>query len=128
MLWVDKMLEYDEIEALWRSTRSNCHGTKLSSYPTGNPYIYLEDAWRPICGHYFWDSNYGCNTICENLGYDSGTASSSSAAQTYTEDAYHVGRCNEDDNIFYCTGGSNFYDSDPSRSCTAGNLVSVTCK
>ena len=127
MLWVDKMLEYDEIEALWRSTRSTCHGTKLSSYPSGNPYIYIEDAWRPICGHYFWDNDNGCDTICTNLGYDSGTTSSSSSGQTYDEDAYSVGKCEEDENIFYCTGAQNFYDTEPLTGCTSGNPISVTC-
>ena len=32
----------------------------------------MDGKWRPICGHWFWDNNYGAKAFCKRLGYESG--------------------------------------------------------
>mgnify|MGYP001254887282 FL=1 len=98
----------------------------LSSYPVGHPYIYFDDAWRPICGHFFWNNDYGCDTICKRSGYNSGTQTS--RGNTYSEDAIWVGQCDLDVDLLQCTDGGNLYERDYDRQdCHSGNNIGVTC-
>ena len=111
-------------------TRGAC--AKLSSYPTGNPYIYIEDAWRPICGHFFSNNDHGCDTICKRSGYGSGTRTSQ--GEIYAEDAFWIGECAPDVNssdidLLRCSNGGNRYETYPkdTQNCLAGNEIGVTC-
>lgn len=100
---------------------------KLSSYPTGNPYIYIEDAWRPICGHFFWNNNHGCDTICKRSGYSSGTKTS--RGSTYTEDAFWVGECASNVDLLQCRSEGSLYETYPQdrQDCFSGKSIGVTC-
>ena len=38
-----------------------------------NPIVKTNDGkWTPICGHWFWDNNYGARLFCKQLGYNNG--------------------------------------------------------
>ena len=99
---------------------------KLSSYPVGNPYIYIDDAWRPICGHFFWNDNVGCDTICKRSGYNSGTKTSQ--GNTYSEDAVWVGQCTSNTDLLQCRSEGSLYETHfDRRDCLSGSSIGVTC-
>jgi len=63
-----------------------------------------------------------------------GSGSTVQSRQSYTEDSYWIGKCEPDDDIFYCAGKANSYMYDTfnyyqadNPSCAAGESVSVTC-
>lgn len=92
-----------EVDVQERNSAPSCENgdVKLLSFPEGTPMMYFENAWVPICGHYFWENDHGCDLVCQKLGYDSGTTTK---LQTpYDEDALEVGRCNSNDRISACT-------------------------
>ena len=63
----------------------------------------------PICGHYFWDNQYGVNLFCKKLGYDSGSFSGRDAGQKYYKESFRIGKCTSGDRLESCTGGCNDY-------------------
>ena len=70
------------------------------------PYIYWEHAFHPICGHYFWDNNYGATLFCKKLGYESGKIAPGSYAPTV--DAIRIGSCSSSDtHLLNCSGTSS---------------------
>lgn len=104
---------------------------KLDAYPSGRPYIYYDETWSPICGHYFWDTRYGCDLVCQALGYtgSDGTVyvSLSSSKTTYNEDSIEVGKCGSGDtDLTACTSANNYWPQYTSW-CTAGNTVGMEC-
>lgn len=76
----------------------------------GTPYIFWENQWSPICGHYFWNNQVGAKLFCQKLGYQTGTFSRGSG-QTYSMDSFRIGQCNTGDTWESCTGGCNDYQS-----------------
>ena len=37
------------------------------------PEVLTNDgSWAPICGHWFWDNNYGARLFCRQLGFNDG--------------------------------------------------------
>ena len=32
----------------------------------GTPLIFWDKVWSPICGHYFWDNQYGAKKFCQH--------------------------------------------------------------
>lgn len=92
-----------------QTTSADCTNgdVKLSEYPTGNPYLYYNGEWVPICGHYWWDNNHGCTTICSALGYTSGTRQHTRTV--YDVNSIEVGKCNAGEDILSCTMAHNFY-------------------
>ena len=93
------------------------------------PEVLFEGNYYPICGHYFWDNDYGAETICKALGFDGGAKTNTAAK--YEEHAMPVGKCNQGEALDKCTGGGNGWgDFDYQSSwCTSGNGigVDVTC-
>ena len=62
------------------------------------PEVYYEDAWRPICGHWLWDTAHGAASFCKQLGYAGGYKLHTwSNATALKNDAVAVGKCLEGD-------------------------------
>jgi len=68
----------------------------------GTPYLFWDDKWYPICGHYFWNDNHGVDAFCRELGFSSGTRRISNS--NYGEDAIKIGSCKAGEDIASCTG------------------------
>ena len=98
--------------------------------------IYWTESWVPICGHFFWNNHIGANKFCQRLGYEQGHVSGNGERESYSVDAFKIGKCNDDDDWLQCGGGCNDYDvggtcsNDVNMDCSAGQLVkiNITCK
>ena len=98
--------------------------------------IYWRGSWVPICRHFFSNNRIGANKFCQRLGYDQGHVSENGEKESYSVDAFKVGKCNDDDNWLQCGGGCNDYDvggtcsNDVNMDCSAGQLVkiNITCE
>jgi len=92
----------------------------------GTPYLFWDDKWFPICGHYFWNDNHGVDAFCRELGFTTGSRKISNA--NYGEDAIKVGACRAGEDIRSCTREQNFYrvDSD-CKPGTGNNAFTITC-
>jgi len=105
---------------------------KLSSYPTGIPYIYANERFSPICGHGFWNNRYGCDLVCQGLGYDSSDGDTPEHSGSFSGvppegDAIHVGICADGDtDLKACTGGYNRFP-DTQNNCAVGQEVAAQC-
>ena len=73
----------------------------------GNPRIakmFVNGAFHPICGHYFWNNRHGANLFCRKMGYESGILSKRKVPNS--RNAVQVGVCKEGDvDVANCTGG-----------------------
>ena len=96
------------------------------------PKICYQDRFVPICGHYFWDNDYGAQIFCRMLGRDGGVTTRKESK--LTEDAYNVGKCSEADaqngrSITECTGDKNTntlaYEFSSGSSCAEGEKSGV---
>ena len=88
---------------------SPCANGDVMLKNVGRPYIYWNDKWSPICGHFFWDNEIGVNKFCRKLGHQAG-AIFDKQGYHYTVDAIRLGTCKEDDNWDTgCSGGHNDY-------------------
>ena len=38
----------------------------------GFPEILVDNGWHPICGHWFWNNNFGARLFCQELGFNDG--------------------------------------------------------
>ena len=85
------------------------------------PYYYKDGKFSPICGHWFWDDQYGADAFCQALGFTGGTLRKDEGK--YQQDAVMIGMCNSFDAIDRCTGGFNSY-AFPSN-CRVGNNVKL---
>lgn len=45
---------------------------RLADYPQGRIEVFRDGQWGTVCGHYFWDSNDGANTVCKQITDSSG--------------------------------------------------------
>ena len=104
----------------------NCANGNAKLAADGTPYLFWDDKWYPICGHYFWNDNHGVDAFCRELGFSSGTKRISNS--NYGEDAIKIGSCKAGEDIASCTGEQNFYrvDSD-CRPGTGNNAFTITC-
>ena len=75
----------------------------------GTPFIFWDNLWSPLCGHYFWDNQYGADKFCQKLGYASGRHSGKPIPRTYPVDSFNIGTCLETDEWPCCTGGENYF-------------------
>ena len=93
------------------------------------PEVLFEGNYYPICGHYFWDNDYGAETVCKALGFDGGAKTNTAAK--FEEHAMPVGACNQGEELDKCTAGANQWGNFDDRDgwCTSGNTigVEVTC-
>ena len=86
------------------------------------PYYHKDGKFSPICGHGFWNNQYGADAFCQALGFTGGTLSKDRGK--YQQDALMIGTCNRFDAIHQCDGGYNSYKF-PGR-CRVGNNVKVS--
>ena len=92
------------------------------------PKICYDGCFVPICGRYFWDTNFGARLFCKMLGRNGGRVSKPEI--NLVEDAYYVGKCSSTDtHINACTGGRNQRTlggkSGISASCDKGSEAEV---
>ena len=70
------------------------------------PKICYEGRLVPICGHYFWDNNFGARLFCQMLGRSGGIVSQPRFASDVN--FYIVGKCSSTDtHITSCSAGAN---------------------
>ena len=81
----------------------------------------MEGKFSPICGHGFWDNQYGAVAFCQALGFTGGTVRKDRGK--YQQDAVMIGICNSFNEIDRCAGGYNTYDF--ATNCRVGNNVKV---
>ena len=113
----------------------------------GTPKVFWNNHWSPICGHYFWDNQYGAKKFCEQLGCYSGgkvspvfltkgsSISTHPMRQNYSVDAFKLGTCLANDKWGNCNGGCNDYSvgnhciNNKNANCAAGEPVGIriTC-
>ena len=85
----------------------------------------------PICGHYFWDTNYGADLFCQKLDpkFTSGIVSKSHGRRL-ASDGVRIGKCQQgDQRLKSCTGGCNDFGIGNElfgcANCEAGQLAAV---
>ena len=73
------------------------------------PEVFLNGIWSPICGHWFWDTDFGANLFCQEL-----TSNPASTGQVIRrtdkpleKDAIRIGNCLSNDQWLLCSGGCN---------------------
>ena len=73
------------------------------------PEVFLNGIWSPICGHYFWDTDFGAQLFCQKL-----TSNPASTGQVIRrtdkpleKDAIRIGKCLSNDQWLSCSGGCN---------------------
>ena len=100
------------------------------------PMFYSNGTFRPICGHWFWDNEYGADLFCRKLGFTTSHLDKLGRSESYTTDSVNVGMCKVDDtDVASCTGFCNSYKvgsvchGQDSYSCRAGKAVriKITC-
>ena len=74
--------------------------------------ILHDGQWHPICGHIFWDNDFGADLFCKILGYQFGIirpeSNSESRQVPLPKDGIRIGECNEEDtNLKHCTERDN---------------------
>ena len=101
----------------------------------GQPFVFWDKQWVPLCGHFFWDNDDGATLFCKKLGYNSGTVIPQSG-QKYSVDSFRIGVCKEGDSWLSCSGGRNDYkiggsfDTYPSAKCDvlANVKIHIKCR
>ena len=72
------------------------------------PEILINEKWSPICGHYFWDNNYGATLFCQKLNSTYHYGSVKNPVKSLESDGIRVGKCTKEDNdLSSCTGACN---------------------
>ena len=100
----------------------------------GTPFIYWDNQWVPICGHFFWDNQEGAKLFCQKMGYMSGQFSGRGSWQKYSTDSFRIGKCNAGDEWESCSGGCNDYQKGSRCSnnrlakCDKNQKVKITIK
>ena len=72
------------------------------------PEVLWNESWSPICGHLFWDNDYGANLFCQKL--DSKFSSGKITKRTdkpLQSDGFWIGNCLSADDWPSCTGKCN---------------------
>ena len=68
------------------------------------PEIWFNDKWSPICGHYFWNNNYGATLFCQELDSTYTFGSIKNSGIPLASDGIRVGKCTSQDNsLSSCT-------------------------
>ena len=73
------------------------------------PEVFLNGTWSPICGHHFWDTDFGAQLFCQEL--TSNPFSNGSVIRRtdkpLEKDAIRIGKCLSNDQWLLCSGGCN---------------------
>merc|ERR1719210_2960474 len=75
---------------------------RLQTNP-GEPEIFANGNWVPICGHWFWNNENGANTFCRQLGYLTGNLIATE--RKLATDAMYVGSCKAGEDLHSCSEG-----------------------
>ena len=90
----------------------------------------MNNKWSPICGHYFWNNNFGATAFCKELGYPSGSWEHTN--NELDEDSIQVGQCSDGEELMACTAGYNEYSitNDCKRDSENGKKagIRITCE
>ena len=62
--------------------------------------VLFNDQWVPICGHYFWDNDFGSNLFCQEKGFKSGKVAHRIPLKS---DGLKIGICNNGDTFLGCS-------------------------
>lgn len=96
----------------------------------GDAYIWdTWNAWKPICGHYFWNNNIGATNICQLLGYEHGEIKKvdeqdfGNALRSESGEAIHIGQCNKNDDFPFCNKANYTQCVTPARA----HLSKIKC-
>ena len=101
------------------------------------PEIWFNDKWSPICGHYFWENDYGATLFCQKLNsnYTFGK-SKKRLDRSLASNGITVGECtSQDKSLLSCTGRCNDLQeggqcsNDGGGKCGVGGspLVEIEC-
>ena len=122
-----------ESQQKWLGSRTgSCHDGDVRIRPNTKfgpniglwPEVFHAGKFYPICGHYFWDSDDGANTVCKMIGFRSGKRKHIGTALYKT--AMPVGRCGSGQKLTQCTRGGNKWGQLGAMNCGAGtNNVGV---
>merc|ERR1711871_1203115 len=87
-----------------------------------------DGAWRPICGHWFWDDDIGATAVCKALGFG-GLSESTVGTVTKTKNplpfqAERVGQCKAGERLSECSAGGNKW-GEYTSGCGPGKEVGV---
>jgi len=108
---------------------------KLNQHPRGEPLVFTRGDWRPVCGHWFWDSEEGAATFCQALGYSTGVAHKT--RHRLNASAVLIGSCAAGERLGSCNpgGGLSLFNACEINSvgcgvCAYGENagVEVTCE
>ena len=100
------------------------------------PEVMVDGHWSPICGHWFWDNNYGATLFCQKLNstYTYGIVNKTEIP--LASDGIKVGKCtSQDTSLSSCTGGCNDLQvggecsDDANSKCSVGQgaIVEIEC-
>ena len=89
------------------------------------PEVLFQGNYYPICGHYFWDNDFGAQTVCEALGFKHGQVRVTGTS--YNKDAMPVGKCNSGESLDKCTAGGNAFGNLDTNNgwCNKGQEIGV---
>ena len=72
------------------------------------PEVMWKGKWTPICGHAFWNSEYGPNLFCQKLDSKFKYGKFTKRLDKLIEsNAIWIGNCGSEDDWLSCTGGCN---------------------
>ena len=73
------------------------------------PEVFLNGIWSPICGHWFWDNDYGAKLFCQTLtsNPDSTGKIIRRTDKPLESDGIRIGKCLINDQWLSCSGGCN---------------------
>ena len=88
------------------------------------PEVFYNGKWIPICGHVFWDNQYGANLFCKafNSTYLSGSQYNSGVSLYI--DSIAIGHCNKDTASLLECG----YINEDYGGCSSGDGASIEVK
>ena len=66
--------------------------------------VFFNEQWVPICGHVFWDNNFGSDLFCQQKGFKSGKIAHKIPLKA---DGLRVGSCNAGDTFLGCSEAKN---------------------
>ena len=91
--------------------------------------VLFNDQWVPICGHYFWNNDFGYNLFCEQKGFKSGKKAHTIPLNA---DGLRIGTCNDGDTFLNCSAARNnkMVVGDAEWQCISGQNAGIVidCK
>ena len=90
------------------------------------PEVFLNGTWSPICGHHFWDTDFGAQLFCQKLTSNSFSNGSviKRTDKPLEKDAIRIGKCLSNDTWLSCSGGCEGCD----KLCDANSPASIEIK